>query len=169
MFRCWDGLRDSSEKDIRDRRGLKHILWSFQQIDPWRQHNKHLTTLRMRLHISLGPPACVRRRIWAPQTLFGGDGGGASGLLWKVCSEQPSQSQTSSPTSYIRPCLSFSLDGSRRKKNSSWNMWWLIWGKWMGLKCEWKEEQNCFHQTASPNPDSQPLEEAALLRTCVHY
>ncbi len=161
MFRCWD--------ELRVRRGLKHLLWSLQQIDPWRQLNKNLTTLWMHLHISLGPPACVRTRIWAPQTPFGGDGGGASGLLWKVCSVQPSQRLTSSPTSYITPCLSFSLDGSRRKKNSGGNMWWLIWGKWMGLKCEWKEEQNCFHQTASPNPDAQPLEEAALLRTCVRY
>lgn len=151
------------------KKGLQHILWSLQQIDHWRQRSKHLTTLRMRLHISSGPPVCVHRRIWAPQTPFGGDGSGASGLLWKVCSEQPSQRPTSSPTSYITPCLSFSLEGSRRKKNSGWNMWWLIWGKWMGLKCEWKEEQNCFHQTASPNPEAQPLEEAVLLRTCVRY
>lgn len=78
MFRSSDRLRVSSETE----------MWSLQQIDhsatnTWKHYECDCTSLQ-------GHP-CVFIHICAPQTPFVGDGSGASGLFWKVRSEQQSQ------------------------------------------------------------------------------
>lgn len=71
-----------------DRVSSEREMWSLQQIDhsatnTWKHYECVCASLQ-------GHP-CVFIHICAPQTPFGGDGSGASGLFWKVHSEQQSQ------------------------------------------------------------------------------